>query len=292
MAKKKRVKKPPGRKQKITTVGSLRQVIATVTDSKKPLKDRLVAANRLLLYDDEKTVETMLTLLRNRQEPIESRRAVLHALRAANFSFAALQARRGDYMAALRELADDPDPDVRQRVLGTLARHKDGFVQKKLLEGLRDPSRALVSPEKALQLLSYDAHADAYAVARAIVDGAPNPDAKREALRLLAADATSAPLLEKVLRDKNERADIRQLSAAALHAVNPQRMQACARDLLIDENEYPEIQTTSLTAITQFGRETTLSGDEKLLKSVERLSVEKVGELKQRAEQFLGRYRK
>jgi hypothetical protein len=46
---------------------------------------------------------------------------------------------------------------------------------------------------------------------------APNEDAKREALRLLAADAKSAPIFEKLLRDKAKR-EIRQVSAAALQA--------------------------------------------------------------------------
>ena len=76
--------------------------------------------------------------------------------------------------------------------LGILMRDKDGFAQKKLLDGLKDPAKALVPPEKALQLLSYDVHADAYEVARDIVKKPPNDDAKREALRLLAADACCA----------------------------------------------------------------------------------------------------
>ena len=60
---------------------------------------------------------------------------------------------RGDYIATLRKVATDPDPELRQRVLGMLMRDKDGFAQKKLLDGLKDPAKALVPPEKALQLL-------------------------------------------------------------------------------------------------------------------------------------------
>ena len=66
-----------------------------------------------------------------------------------------------------RDLAqgrDDPDPELRQRVLGILMREKDGYAQKKLLEGLKNPAKALLPPEKALQLLSYDVHAEAYSV--------------------------------------------------------------------------------------------------------------------------------
>ena len=119
-----------------------------------------------------------------------------------------------------------------QRVLGILAREKDGYAQKRLLEGLQDPSKALVPPEKALQLLSYDVHAEAYPVAREIVKEPPNPEAKREALRLLSADANSAPVFEKLLRDKEEDRDIRQISAAALQAVKPKRFQEQAREIV------------------------------------------------------------
>jgi hypothetical protein len=59
-------------------------------------------------------------------------------------------------------------------VLGILAREKDGFAQQRLLEGLEDPEKALVPPEKAPQLLSYDVHAAAYPMARQIVSRPPS----------------------------------------------------------------------------------------------------------------------
>ena len=132
---------------------------------------------------------------------------------------------RGDYIATLRKVADDPNPELRQRVLGTLMREQDGFAQKKLLDGLKDPAKALVPPEKALQLLSYDVHADAYSARATIVKKPPNDDAKREALRLLAADAKAAPIFEKVLRDKNELRENRQIAASALHSLDPDKLQ-------------------------------------------------------------------
>ncbi len=182
----------------------------------------------------------------------------------------------GDYIATLRKVADDPDPELRQRVLGILAREKDGFAQKKLLEGLKNPDKALVPPEKALQLLSYDVHAEAYSAARAIVSKPPNDDARREALRLLAADATSAPLFEKLLRDKNELREIRQISASALHALKPEKLQAArARDparqvgLRRHQGHKPDRARHSLATTKPSAK------DKALLKSVDRLSAGK-----------------
>src|SRR4030095_4766047 len=106
----------------------------------------------------------VLDVLRNKAEPTPVRLAALQTLQTASFSSAAFPSFRGDYLAALRKETQDPDPELRQRVLGILAREKDGFTQKKLLEGLQDPEKALVPPEKALQLLSYDVHAETYQI--------------------------------------------------------------------------------------------------------------------------------
>ncbi len=172
----------------------------------------------LAVCESDKNLQAMLNVLRNKDEPVEVRLAALQSLQAASFSVVAFESCRGDYIATLRAVADDPDPELRQRVLGLLAREKDGFAQKKLLDGLKNPDKALVPPEKALQLLSYDVHADAYSAAREIVKKPPNDDARREALRLLAGDARAAPIFEKLLRDKKELREIRQISASALQA--------------------------------------------------------------------------
>jgi hypothetical protein len=233
----------------------------------------------------------MLKLLRNQDEPVAVRLATLQSLQAASFSVLAFESCRADYIATLRAVAEDPDPELRQRVLGLLAREKDGFAQKKLLDGLKDPDKALVSPEKALQLLSYDVHADTYAAARAIVSKPPNDDARREALRLLAADATAAPLFEKLLRDKNELREIRQISASALQALKPDRLQEVARQILLDKSDHDDIKATSLTALAQFGDDEALGKDKALLNSVDRFSTGKASaKYKQSARQFLSKY--
>jgi hypothetical protein len=175
-------------------------------------------------------------------------------------------------------------------VLGILARDKDGFAQKKLLEGLRNPAKALVPPEKALQLLSYDVHAEAYPVARAIVNNPPNDLARREALRLLAADATAAPLFTKILRDKKESSEIRRISASALHSLQPSKLQQQARELLLDSSESDEMHATSLTAITQFGDTKAVAGDQALLRRVNSLSGKASPKIKQGARRFLTKY--
>jgi hypothetical protein len=266
--------------------------MSVATSKSKPIKERVAALAEvpLAVCESDKDLQATLNVLRNQDEPIEVRLAALQSLQAASFSVVAFESCRADYIAALRKVATDPDPELRQRVLGILAREKDGFVQKKLLEGLKNPTKALVPAEKALQLLSYDIHSEAYSVARKIVENPPNEDAKLEALRLLAADAKSAPVFEKLLRDKNENAEIRQISAAALQALKPERLQSNARAILLDDSDHDDIKATSLTALTQFGDAEAVAKDETLKKQVGKISEKGGAKVKRSARHFMSKY--
>jgi hypothetical protein len=285
-------KRKATKKSKSAAPRSARAAMSVATSEKKSVKERVAALREvpLAVCESDKDLQSMLNVLRNQSEPIEVRLAALQSLQAASFSVVAFESCRADYIATLRKVATDPDPELRQRVLGILAREKDGFVQKKLLDGLQNPDKALVPPEKALQLLSYDIHAEAYPLARSIVSKPPNDEAKREALKLLAADAKSAPIFEKLLRDKGESAEVRQICAAVLQALKPEKLQENAREILLDDSDYDEIKATSLTALTQFGDEAAVAKDETLKKQVNRISKKGGAKVKRSARQFLTKY--
>ncbi|MEY9418083.1 hypothetical protein ABIF69_004525 [Bradyrhizobium japonicum] len=295
MAKKRKVaKRPKRKKRRASPKVSARRAVSIATNERRTDEQRVAALadSPLAACENDQDLEAVLNVLRNKDESIKMRLGALESLQAASFSVDAFGPYRGDYFATLRKIADDPDPELRQRVLGILMRGKDGFAQKKLLEGLKNPDKALVPPEKALQLLSYDVHAEAYSAARAIVKKPPNDDARREALRLLAADANSAPMFEKLLRDKNELREIRQISASALHALKPEKLQEQARKILLDKSDYDDIKATSLTALEQFGEDQAIGDDKTLLKSVDRLSAgEAPTKYKQSARRFLSKHR-
>jgi HEAT repeat protein len=292
VTKRKAAKSSKSANKNAATKRSARSALSVGTNTRRTAKERIAALAEapLAVCESDKDLQAMLNVLRNQDEPAEVRLAALKSLQAASFSVIAFESCRGDYLVTLRQVAEDPNPELRQRALGLLARKKDGFAQKKLLEGLKNPDKALVPPEKALQLLSYDVHAEAYSAARAIVNKPPNDDARREALRLLSADASAAPLFEKLLLDKNELREIRQIAASALHALKPEKLQEHAREILLDKSDYDDIKATSLTALTQFGDEA-LGKDKALLKSVDRFSVGKaLSKYKQSARRFLSKY--
>jgi len=271
-----------------------RQALSFAVNADNPTRQRVAAMAEapLAATESDAQLQSMLKVLTNPDEEIEVRLAALQSLQAASFSVIEFESARPDYIAALRKVVNDPNEELRHRALGILMREKDGFAQKKLLEGLENPEKALVAPEKALQLLSYDVHAEAYPIARKIIENPPNETANREALRLLAADATAAPVFEKVLRDKDEFAENRQLSAAALQALDPEKLQEHAREIVMDQTDYDQIKQTSLTALTQFANEEQVSNDDALVQEVEKLNDEASSQVKHTARRFLTKYRK
>jgi hypothetical protein len=266
--------------------------LSVAFSAKRPLRQRVAALAQapLAVCESDNNLQSVLRVLRNTEEPTEVRLAAMDTLATAAFSVVAFEPCRNDYIAALREVSQDSDPKVRESALGLLVGEKDAYAQKKLVEGLKKPEKALVPPEKALQLLGSDVHAESYAVARDIVSKPPSEVARREALRLLSADAASAPLFEKLLRDKNERREIRQISASALHAINPKKLQAHARELLLDDSDYDDIRATSLAAVQQFGDQEAVAKDTELLKHVDRMSKAAPSKYKKSARQFLDKY--
>jgi len=282
----------PTRRSRRAVPPSGRAALSVATSARRSIGERVAALTQgpLAATEQESDLQKVIAILRNGDEPIPVRLAALQMLQAASFGAPAFEPLRGVYMTALRQVAQDPDAELRQRAFGLLARARDGFAQRRLLEGLRDPQKALVPPEKALQLLAYDIHAEAYPIAREIVSKPPSAVAKREALRLLAADAATAPVFEQILRDKSEAPELRQTAAGALRALQPDRLQAYAREALLDPLENEELQATSLTALTQFGDEASVTGDTSLLTRARRLSTEASDAVKESALQFLDRY--
>jgi len=290
----KKSSKKSAKKSKDAPTRTARAALSVAASGRQSAEDRIEALYEVphVVGESESNLESVLKVLRNKEDPIEVRLTALQTLQAATFVSGEYESWRSDFIAALREVATDADAELRQRALGVLAREKDGFAQKKLIEGLESPEKALVSPEKALQLLSNDVHTDAYSVARDIVKEPPNTAAKREALRLLAADATAAPLLEKVVRDKDEALEVREMAAGALHTTQPEKLQKIAREMLLDESESDEIRTASLMALTQFGDPEQVAQDETLLKHVNKLSEKAPKLIKQTARQFLSKYKR
>jgi hypothetical protein len=141
-AKRSKPAKKSVKKKSVKTVSpkvAARRAASIATSSQRTVTERVAAAAQapLAVCESDKDLQAMLKVLRNKEEPVKVRLAALQSMQAASFSVVAFESCRGDYITTLRAVADDPDPELRQRVLGILAREKDGYAQKRLLEGLK-----------------------------------------------------------------------------------------------------------------------------------------------------------
>jgi hypothetical protein len=276
------------------------------SDKSKPVHERLMGLKSTAALTDEDEVAEAIDVIRDREEDAELRAATLlsitiavgqnpdsmdlaigllsdstepavvrlvalQVLQANSFRAAAFNPKRPEYLAALRTIIDEPDASLRQRALAILAQAKDEYAQRRLLEGLRDPSQALAPPETAVQLLGYDIHAEHYPILKDMVQNPPSPEAKREAVRLLATDPTSKELLMDILTDKDERREVRNASAIALQSLAPAEFEEQAKQIVLDDDEYDDLRATAITALMHFADQEALTQDAELNRRVEQL---------------------
>ena len=235
-------------------------------------------------------IDMVIGLLRDSAEPAEVRLAALRVLQQSSFRAATFNPKLPEYLDALRTIIDDSDASLRQQALEILAQEKDEYAQRRLLEGLKDPSVALVPPGKAVQLLGYDIHAEHYPILRNMVQNPPSPEAKQEAVRLLAADPTSKDLLMERLQDTDEVRDVRIASAAALQSLAPAEFEEQAKQIVLDDDEYDDLRATAINALTHFANQEALSQDVELTRRVEQLREEAPSEdVERTADRFLSK---
>lgn len=235
-------------------------------------------------------LDLVIGLLRDSGEPGVVRRTALQVLKQSSFRASVFNPKRPEYLAALRTVIDDQDASLRQQALETLAQEKDEYAQRRLLEGLTDPSEALIPPENAVQLLGYDIHAGHYPILREMVQDPPSPEAKQEAVRLLAADPTSKELLADLLRDKGESREVRNISASGLRSLAPVEFEQQAREIVLDDDEHDDLQATAIDALTLFADQEVLSQDTELSERIEQLREQSPSEKVVRtADKFISR---
>jgi hypothetical protein len=216
-------------------------------------------------------IDRLLELLGDDDVSTELRDDILDRMVEISFRLPLFPAKRPDYLATLRSIVDVPDARLRRRVIGILAREKDEYVQRRLIDGLERRSKALVPAAKAIQFLGYDLHAEHFSLLRRIVEQPPSRAAKREAVRLLAADPASVDLLVTILRDKREHSEVRKVSATALQALAPDRFEAEARRIVLDDDEDEQLRAVCVSALALFTDPAALRQDDQLTRRVERL---------------------
>jgi hypothetical protein len=258
-----------------TTEGDDLSIALAVLADSDATSERFNAALQAMsleVDDHPELMDTLLEYLGDIAKPADRRLAVLNLLQEISFRMVGFPAKRPEYLAVLRSIIEDPDSQLRRVAIGILAREKDDYVQRRLIDGLEGKSKALVPAAKAIQFLAYDVHSEYFPLAKRIVEDPPNKGAKVEALRLLAADPSAKDLLIRTLKGRNEKPDVKMAAAVALQTLDPEEFERQARRIVLDDGEDDQLRALALNALTYFGNPAARDEDDELARSVESLN--------------------
>lgn len=262
--------------------------LAVAGDADKKAADRVKALESTDAIGYETAdLDALAAVLLDTTAAVSVRRAALNQLLLAQFANPAFPTWQKKFIAALVKLMDDPTPEFAEAALGQLVKLKVPAAQAKLLNILRSPADAPIPAAKALQLLRYDVHTDAYPIARDLAAQADDDTTRQAALRLLAADPEAAGLFERLLKDKEETPEVRRLCATALHSLKPKAYQKFAQESVLDDDEHDAVRAQSLTALATLGDAVSLADNDELTEKVKALRAEAPAAVKKAARQYL-----
>jgi hypothetical protein len=138
-------------------------------------------------------LDSLAALVVDTKAAASVRRAALHQLLLAQFANPMFSKWRRKFISALVKLMDDPTPEFAEAALGQLVKLKVPAAQTKLLSILRSSDKTPISAAKALQLLRYDVHADAYPIARELAVDAKTDAASPSASQIAVLPSGSPP---------------------------------------------------------------------------------------------------
>jgi hypothetical protein len=140
-----------------------------------------------------------------------------------------------------------------------------------------------VPANDALHYLSYNVHGGVRSLARSIFETSQEDNVRQQALRLMSSDPDALDIIQRALTNKKEPLAVRQMSAAALHSLDPQALQAWAGKAVLDKSENSDIVATSLTALTQFGDSKTIAANTALRQRLTEMRTKGPAQVKQLA---------
>lgn len=229
-----------------------RELVKIIKDTAAEPADRLDAVREASSFDPlgkPSVIKALLRVLSTPTEPDELRLAALTTLQQCSVQVAEFRPYAADFTAALRTATGSELADLREQAMDLLALHSDPYVQQLLVDGLRNPETATIEPTKALRMLGYDVHAEHYGLLHEIVDTSRQPQLRRMALGLLAADSGAKDTFARIAADRSDDPVARSTSAVALQALAPEEFDRLAKTVVADENDNDDVRATMLTAL-------------------------------------------
>lgn len=203
---------------------------------------------RSLLSD--RGVDGLIAVAGDGKRSVEERLGAIDAINNIAFDQQAFRDHNADYVRLLKELRTDRSSKVRLAAFQRLALSLDHDTRNMLQESLSGASEPLLPAKAAATLLGVDDHASSRSVLRSVAENTAGPT-QRAALRGLAADASSAPLLERIVANRKQTPRTRETAALSLKVASPKRFVKLAKKLVVDEREDDMLRATAMAALAQ-----------------------------------------
>lgn len=224
-------------------------------------------------FDD--LVSLCLATLDNEKELVTIRKAALGKLKFLTFMSTSFYQHSGIFREVLQRLALSKSSTLRYLALEYLSHEHDGFATDLLLAGLRGEEALPVSEEAAIRFVGEDEHSEAASLIRSRFDHLTTMRAKLEAAQALSSDPTSAQMLADVVVVKSNPASLRQACLSSVQNSDPERFQAIAQQLVLDEEESNGIRAAALSGLAAKRLSKEVSDDTRF--------TEQVGNIKSRS---------
>jgi hypothetical protein len=229
-----------------------RELVNVIKDTGVKAADRLDAVREASSFDPlskPTVIRALLRVLAAPEEPGQLRLMALTTLQQCSVQVAAFRPYAADFTTALRTANGSGLPELCEQAMDLLALHSDPYVHQMLVDALRNPNTATVEPAKALRMLGYDLHAEHYGLLHDILEASSQPQLRRMALKLLAADSGAKDTFARIAADRSDDPVARSTSAVALQALAPQEFDSLAKTIVADDEDHDEVRATMLSAL-------------------------------------------
>lgn len=232
---------------------AISQAARIIRDLTEEPKIRLIALNSLsvAVSTEREVFNLVLRIAGEKSEDVAIRVLAINLLRLTSFGSAFFEESPGNVLDILRGIVQDDSEsqNIRLEALEFLAGQLDEFAQRMLFDGLEDEAKAIVDPTRALQMLSADPHSYQPALLQRFAADRSRPEARLVAIKMLARDPKSHPMLIELLHNKLEPTEIRQACAVALRVGSTDEYRNLAQEIVLDESESDELRATALNGL-------------------------------------------
>ncbi|WP_281631550.1 tyrosinase family protein [Flavobacterium luteolum] len=235
----------------ITDQETTKKTLDILKDSSSTTGMRVLALSKLtqVISVDEDEIKYILGLVANTKVHPDLRKQAFRTIQILAFSSPIFPLLKPEVIETFRGLIRDNNIEIRKLACGYLAKNKDEFIQRNLLNGIKNPAEAFLPEDLAVHLLGYDDHAAIYPELRKILEHSSNNDSRSEAAFLLAGDPLAQSLLLNVANNSKERFDVRKNSMLSLKEQNSNGFLKIAKDIILDNNENDQIRTLTIKTI-------------------------------------------